>query len=366
MYKEFIRPVIDHLDSETMHIAAREGLHFTENTPGGLKILEFLFAFQRHRFTDPRLAVTIDGVNFDNPLIVGAGWDKPGRAVEALYRLGFAGAEIGTLTAWDQDGNPKPRQWAKRGIADNFLGFNNPGMNTGEKNLRHYLGKGIPIGVSVGKNKEVSPSDSPFVHAIVAERLYKYATWFSINVSSPNTPGLRALQDKSPLSDICDGLIESMDRGGGRKSWYIKISPDLTLTAVDDVIEVAIEKGASGIVAANTTINPEIKASHGWADLAGGFSGDDPQFTAMSNRIIAHIHRETNGQLPTIGVGGVHDGPSALQKIMAGASALQVVTGIRGEGTHLPGRTNYEIIEYMNRNGIKNLNDLVGIEAAKY
>src|SRR5579859_5537523 len=227
MYKKLIDPLLMRLDSEMWHTRAREALHLTESTPLTLKLLE-LFTDQQRRFADARLRVVVGGIELDNPVLVGAGWDKAGRAVKALYTLGFSGVEVGTVVAHPQEGNPKPRQFMLApGVTLNRLGFNSPGMEAVAHNLARYTGSGIPIGISLGKNKEVAPEDAPQAHATVAERLYPYAAYFAINVSSPNTPGLRALQDKKPLTDIVQAVNETLESRGGRKPLFVKIAPEL-------------------------------------------------------------------------------------------------------------------------------------------
>ena len=362
MYKEIIDPALMKLDSETWHTRAREALHIAETTTVTLKLLE-QFADRRQRFTDARLRVVLGAVEFDNPVVVGAGWDKAGRAVKALYTLGFSGIEVGTVVAYPQEGNPKPRQFMLApGVTLNRLGFNSPGMETVAHNLARYKGSGVPIGISLGQNKEVAVEDAPQAHAVVAEKLYDYAAYFAINVSSPNTPGLRALQDKKPLTDIVQAVNETMDRMGGRKPLFVKIAPELSHGAVNDVIDVVLDNRLTGIIATNTTINQDIKAKYGerWRNEPGGLSGDDPEYRKMATEKVAHIYRETQGRIDIIGVGGVKDAQTALEKIKAGAKVIQVVTGIRGEGTALPGRINRGIVDYLEKVGIKNITELVG------
>lgn len=364
MYKKIVSPLLGKLDSERWHTRARDALHFAEATPFTLTLLE-LFADRHHRFTDERLRVHLGSIELDNPVIVGAGWDKVGRAVKALYTLGFASVEVGSVLAYPQEGNPKPRQFMLGpGVALNRLGFNSSGMKVVARNLEKYKGCGIPIGISLGKNKAVAAKDAPEAHAIVARTLYADAAYFAINVSSPNTPGLRELQDKRPLTDIVQAVQAAMTDMGGRKPLFVKIAPELTDEAVDDVIQVVLDNNLTGIIATNTTINQDIKAKYGekWRDEAGGVSGDDADFRKMTTAKVAHIYRETRGSIDIIGVGGVKDTQTALEKIKAGAKAVQVVTAIRGEGTTLPGRINRGIIDYMQKEGINNIDELVGID----
>jgi dihydroorotate dehydrogenase len=322
-----------------------------------------LLADGHKRYCDERLSVDLGGVPFDNPILVGAGWDKAGRAVKGLYTLGFAGIEVGSVLAAPQPGNPKPRQFMlNQGVALNRLGFNSPGMDVVAQNLVRYRGSGIPIGISLGKNRDVPPSRVPAVHADVARRLYADSTYFVINVSSPNTPGLRDLQEKRALTDIAQAVNQVMDAQGARKPLFVKIAPELSLKGIDDVIEVVFDNGLTGIIATNTTSSSTIKARHGerWRNEDGGISGNDPEFRDLSTRLVSYIYRQTGGRMDIIGVGGVHDTRTALEKIWAGATAVQVVTGIREEGTRLPGIINKGIIAYMEREGIATLGELRG------
>jgi dihydroorotate dehydrogenase len=362
MYKEVISPMLDPLDSETWHVRAREALHYAEMSPLTLRLIE-LMAEKHRRFSDERLNVVVGGVEFDNPIMVGGGWDKSGRAVRGLWTLGFSGVEVGSVLAYPQPGNPKPRQFMLGpGVALNRLGFNSGGMEEVDKNLSQYLDSGIPIGISIGKNKNIPDSVAPEMHALVAERLYEHTSYFVINVSSPNTPGLRELQDKGPLTDIVQSVNETMERLGGKKPLFVKIAPDLSNEAVNDVIEVVVDNDLTGIVATNTTIRGELKAKYGenWRNEAGGLSGDDLEFRKMATEKVAHIYKETSGQIEIIGVGGVKDTETALEKIKAGAKVIQVVTAIRGEGPALPGRINRGLVKWMEREGIGSISEIVG------
>lgn len=362
IYKGIAVPLLDRLDSETWHVRAREALHLAESTPFTLKLLERL-AYQGERFTDQRLRVVLGGVEFDNPIVVGAGWDNAGRAVKGLHALGFSGVEVGSVLAYPQEGNPKPRQFMiGPGVALNRLGFNSPGLAEVSNNLRRYRESGIPIGISLGKNKDVKPIDAPQAHYVVARKLYDQASYFVINVSSPNTSGLRELQEKGPLTDIVQAVNDAMDEMGDRKPTFVKIAPDLTNEAVDDVVRVVMDNALTGIIATNTTIRSDLKAKYGerWRDQMGGLSGDDIDFRRMATEKVAHIYRETGGKMEIIGVGGIKDAKTALEKIQAGARVIQVVTAIRGEGLALPGKINRGLISFMEQEGINNLNEIIG------
>lgn len=368
MYKEIVRPILNKFDSETFHDLARESLHLAEISPLTLRLLEY-FAYKHKRFADPRLNVDLGGVKLENPLIVGAGWDKAGRAVLGLWHLGFASVEVGSVLEFEQPGNPKPRLFmVSNGVAINWLGFNSPGMDLVTKNLDRYKGEGVPIGISIGLNKDADQTRADESYAAVAGRMYEYGDYFAINVSSPNTPGLRKLQEKESGGDIIKAVNETMEGKGGRKPLFIKIAPELSFDEIDDIIEIALDHSITGIIASNSANVPELKAKYGerWRNEQGGLSGDDEEYRRMTTRQVAHIYRQAGDRLEIVGVGGVKSPETALEKIRAGAKALQLVTAIRGEGTAVAGKINSGIVEYMEREGVKTLGELVGVDAEKY
>ncbi len=362
MYRRIISPALDRLDSETWHHNVHRALHLAERWPLALDLLERL-ASPSGRLRDPRLRVTVAGIELDSPVMVGAGWDKSGEAVRALYALGFSGVEVGTVVEHPQPGNPRPRQFAVApGVVINRLGFNSPGARAVARNLEAYLGMGIPVGVSVGKNRDVPPEGAPEAHAAVVRALHPYASYFAINVSSPNTPGLRELQERGPLTEIVLAVLEAMEAMGGRKPLFVKIAPELSLGATDDVIQVVTDHGLAGIIATNTVADPEIKARYGdrWRDEPGGLSGDDPCFRRIATEKVAYIHRATSGAVDVIGVGGVKDAATALEKIAAGARAVQLVTALRGEGPAVAAKINRGLVAWMERRGVSSLQEVVG------
>lgn len=359
MLEKFVQPLLGKLDAEAEHVAIREFLHALENSADPEPLFEILRGGKR--FSDPRLAVNIAGISLDNPLIVGPGWDKVAHAVRVLYELGFGAVEVGSIMANPQAGNPKPRHLIiKPGVPLNRYGFNSPGVEVTAANLSAYEGMSLPIGINIGKNKDVSDEDAPEAYASVAKRLYTSGGYFVINVSSPNTPGLRALQDKAPLSKIVQVVHTAI---GKSKPLFVKIAPDMTLEAVDDVIDVVLSNGLAGIVATNTTSNADIKAKYGVQNEMGGVSGDDVDFRKMSTDIIKHIYKQAGKKLTIIGAGGVKDAPTALEKIRAGAAAVQIVAALDQEGPTLPSRINRDLVAYMEKEGIKNISDLVGVDA---
>ncbi|MXZ48701.1 MAG: quinone-dependent dihydroorotate dehydrogenase [Candidatus Dadabacteria bacterium] len=363
IYKTFLRPVLDRLDSETWHHNVKELMHLCEFSGLTLRFLEFA-ASGGARVRDKRLGVSVAGVPFENPLIVGAGWDKTGKALRALCSLGFAGVEVGSVVERPQRGNPKPRQFmVTPDVCLNSLGLNSPGMDIVLENLRWYGRLDMPVGINLGINSDTSHEDAPRAYAAVARKFRTDAAYFAINVSSPNTPGLRKLQDGGRLGEIIGAVTESLvDSSGAGKPLFVKISPDLSLEAIDELLRVVIDSGISGVIATNTSDNRGLKAKYGekWEGLPGGISGNDPEYRSLSTSIISHIYRAAGGELEIIGVGGVCDTASALEKLCAGAKALQVVTGLRGEGFSVANSINRGLLEFMDKSGISDISEIVG------
>jgi dihydroorotate dehydrogenase len=285
--------------------------------------------------------VTVFGVRFPNPVGLAAGMDKDGTALTAWPSLGFGFVEVGTVTALPQPGNPKPRLFRLREseAVINRMGFNNAGAQALAARLAATGQLRVPLGISLGKSKVV-----PVEHAVDDYRtslraLYPYGDYFAINVSSPNTPGLRGLQDRKALSELvaeltleCAALAER-DRSQPRPL-LVKIAPDLTDDAIGEVLEVCAEHGISGLIATNTTLSRDGLAptDQHLAAETGGLSGRP--LTERARSVVEFVHKQTGGRLPVIGVGGIMDADDAARMFDAGASLVQVYTGFiyRGPG----------------------------------
>ncbi len=364
MYKTVISPILDRFDSETLHSFVVESLRFAAKTRLTLLLAE-LAANGGKRFTDKRLEIEIDGLCLENPLIVGAGWDKKGRAVAGLWAFGFSCAEIGSVTLRPQPGNPKPRLFPLApGVFLNRLGFNSPGAEGVFENLRGAAPFPMPVGISIGLNKDSQPENAPAEHVAVARKMLPFASYFAVNVSSPNTPGLRDFQQKDILGEILKNVVGVASGGGGKIPVYAKISPEISSAGTDGVIEAVLSSGASGIIATNTTNSSAIKAKYGerWTREDGGISGDDADYRKLSTERIKYIRSQTKGKITIIGSGGVKDAETALEKIKAGADALQVFTAIRGEGAGVASKINRGLVEFMEREGVKSVSEIVGSE----
>jgi dihydroorotate dehydrogenase len=344
------------IEGEMLKSTAEVGLHLAAKTPlFGEAALRF--ARGGERIQDPRLITHLGSLSLENPLLVGAGWDKKGRVVDGLYELGFAGTEVGSVLVHPQFGNPKPRLFYKDGIGLNRLGFNAVGQERVDAYLSDQNKRGI-VGISIGINKLTPHEHAVWGHRTVADKLQQHADYWVINAASPNTPNLRELLRGSYMRDIVSSVIEvdpSIDT-------YIKTTIDLELDRLDDVLSICDEFGV-GVVDTNTTISEELKLKYGWSGEAGGLSGDIPEFRALANERMRHITKETAGtNIPRIGVGAINNTETALERIKSGAQAVQIVTAIRQHGGMVARTINQGILEQMEEDGVYNMGYYVGCE----
>lgn len=324
-YEHFARPLLFRLDPEAAHHFALRFLQAAPPIPGAL-------AWMRS-FTPPPQPRTLFGLSFRNPLGLAAGFDKNGMAIPAWEALGFGFVEIGTVTAQPQPGNPRPRifRYPEPEALINRLGFNNEGAAVVAHRLRRLrespLAPSIPIGVNLGKSKVTPLEEAPVDYLDSFRQLAPLADYIVLNVSSPNTPGLRTLQEDDALAALLRVISDENAQATSSKPLLLKIAPDLTEEALDQIVVRSEEFGLAGIIATNTTL--EHSALDG-ADEAGGLSGRPLQ--ARSTAVIKFLRSRT--RLPIVGVGGVFDAASAEEKMQAGANLLQIYTGYvyRGPG----------------------------------
>ncbi len=360
IYARLIRPFLFRFDPEAMHdrvtgLLARGGSAWALLGP-------FL---QVH---SPVLTQRLAGLTFRNPVGLAAGFDKFARAVPAWPRLGFGFAEIGTITGLAQPGNDRPRLFRlpQDQALINRLGFNNDGAESTARTLKRWDKRGklheIPIGINIGKSKAVELSRAADEYRTSFELLKPYGDYFVINVSSPNTPGLRALQDKTLLRDILHG-IQQANRPVS-KPLFVKIAPELTFAQVDEVLEVCEVLGLAGLVATNTTTERRgLRAPSALAEQEGGMSGRP--LKNRSTEIVRHVYGQSRGRLAIIGVGGIFDGTDAYEKILAGASLVQVYTGFVYQGPGLCRAINRTLIRLLRRDGFRNIREAVGAGSAR-
>lgn len=338
IYHVLLKPYMFSLDAEKAHYKTVSLFRFALKIPFGKSIIKGLYNFQ-----SPKLERKLFGLTFKNPVGLAAGFDKDGKFYREMSVLGFGFIEIGTVTPKPQDGNPKPRLFRLKedeGLI-NRMGFNNDGVDAMIKRLKKFKPKDVIIGGNIGKNK-VTPNDEAINDYVICfEKLFDYVDYFVVNVSSPNTPGLRDLQDKGPLTAILSKLMNLNNAKPNPKPILLKIAPDLTDSQLDDIIDIVADTKIDGVIATNTTISREgLKTSNDRiAEIGnGGLSGKPVK--ERSTEVIAYLHQKSNGAFPIIGVGGI-DGPEAAkEKLDAGASLIQIYSGFVYQGPELVKRIN--------------------------
>jgi dihydroorotate dehydrogenase len=320
----------------------------------------------RPRPDDPKLAVRAFGLNFPNPIGMAAGFDKSAEAPDALLRLGFGFVEIGTVTPKPQIGNKRPRLFRleRDEAVVNRMGFNNDGADAVLRRLAGRAHLGGIVGVNVGANKDSVDRVDDYVRLI--EAFAPVASYFTVNVSSPNTPGLRNLQQAAALDDLLAKVIDARERvqkNAGDSPVLLKIAPDLSLTELDDVVHIARSRRVDGMIVANTTLaRPSTLRETMRAGEQGGLSGR-PLFR-LSTRMVAETYVRAEGAFPLIGVGGIDTGGAALTKIRAGASLIQLYSSLIYKGLGLVDAIKNDLASTLLRTGRDTLSEIVGADAA--
>lgn len=308
----------------------------------------------------PKLSSEVLGLSFPNPLGLAAGFDKDAEVPDAMLSLGFGFTEVGSITPLAQPGNPKPRLFrlSEDRAVINRMGFNNNGAVVAYERLRARRRDRGLVGVNLGKNKTSEDAIADYVSGV--ERFSDVADYLVVNVSSPNTPGLRALQDKSSLVDLMQAVIAARNAADCRPPVLLKIAPDLMGEDKQDIASVALETGVDGLICTNTTIErPDALRSRHRAET-GGLSGK-PLFEA-STRVLSEMYTLTKGQLPIVGVGGIHDADSAYAKIRAGASLLQLYSALVYEGPGLVLRILDGLEQRLDADGFETISQAVGAD----
>jgi len=275
------------------------------------------------------------GLQFKNPVGLAAGFDKNGEYIESMAKVGFGFIEVGTVTPVPQEGNPQPRLFRlkKDKALINRMGFNNKGVDYLVEQLKNLPKLDVIIGGNIGKNK-ATPNDKAIEDYVICfQKLHPYVDYFVVNVSSPNTPNLRDLQEKEPLTALLKSVKSENENFENQKPILLKIAPDLTQGQIDDVIEIVTEVGIHGIIAANTTISrADLKTDHLRIEEIGNGGLSGKPVTARATEVVSYIHEKSNGTIPIIGVGGINNTHTAKQKFAAGASLVQLYTGFIYEG----------------------------------
>jgi dihydroorotate dehydrogenase len=340
MYK-YIKPLLFQYDPENIHHFVTGGLRIANRLWGAKKIMKNTF-----QIDDPRLEREVMGLKFKNPVGLAAGFDKNAELVEELSEFGFGFIEIGTVTPLPQPGNEKPRMF--RLLQDealiNRMGFNNQGVDVAASRLKLIKRDGLIIGGNIGKNKVTPNHDAVSDYIKCFDRLFDVVDYFVVNVSSPNTPGLRELQEKEPLKNILNTLQQRNLKDEVSRPILLKIAPDLSDSQLDDIVEIVQETKIAGVIATNTTISRDnLKSPEQLKTEAGGLSGKPVR--NRSTEVIRYLADKSNRSFVIIGVGGIHSPADALEKLDAGASLIQIYTGFIYEGPGLIKKINEGILE---------------------
>jgi dihydroorotate dehydrogenase len=350
-----LRSVLFRFDPERVHRLAHVALHAV--TPG--------MARARRPVPPASLATRCMGLDLDGPVGLAAGFDKGDVAVAGLFALGFSHVEIGTITPRPQAGNDRPRLFRlpEHGAILNRMGFNNEGMDRCAERLAALpraarLG---PIGVNVGKNKTTPNEEAAADYLACIDRLHPFADYLVVNISSPNTPGLRQLQEREQLDRLLRACVARLAERAPGKPLLVKLAPDLAPEALDEAVDVAVAAGVAGIIATNTTVTRAGVERHPRAKEAGGLSG--APLRRLSTEVVRRCHARAAGRVPIVGVGGVMDAESAYEKIRAGASLVQIYTGLVYGGPGLVKRINDGVAALLARDGFRTLSDAVGADA---
>lgn len=343
MYKSFLKPYLFKLDPEKAHYLTFDLLKTGLRNALGRAIFKTAYKYEH-----PRLERTLFGLTFKNPVGLAAGLDKDAKVFNELAQLGFGFIEIGTLTPKPQPGNEKPRLFRlpNDSAIINRMGFNNEGVDAAAERLRNRKTRVI-IGGNIGKNKITPNEDAIKDYEYCFNALFDVVDYFVVNVSSPNTPNLRELQDKEPLTALLNHLQKINASKTKRKPLLLKIAPDLTNSQLDDIIDIVAGTKIDGIVATNTTIARE-PLSYPKAEVdaigMGGLSGKP--LAKRSTEVIAYLKAKSNNAFPVIGVGGIHSAEDALEKLRAGADLIQLYTGFIYEGPGLIKAINKSIVKH--------------------
>ena len=341
-----LRPFLFNLDPETAHDLAIKSLKFN---PFPAKMFEVE--------DEQMLNIELLGKNFPNPIGLAAGFDKSAEAYNSLLKLGFGFVEVGTVTPLKQFGNPKPRIFRLEDdhALINRLGFNNDGTETIKARIKSDRKKGI-LGVNIGPNKETKDQKNDFCLGL--KNFFDIADYITVNISSPNTEGLRDFHNQEKLIDLMVALNKIKKDNGTNIPLLLKISPDINNSHIPEIADAAIKNNISAIILTNTTNGNRDNLTSKFKEEKGGLSGNP--LHQISTNMIKKFYKELNSQIPIIGVGGVNSGKAAYEKIIAGASLLQLYTSFVYRGPSAAKDIKKELIQILKAEGIKNIKDAVG------
>lgn len=359
---QLIRNYLFQQDPEDIHEKTIQALRLLEDSAPGKTLLKMIYHFR-----DERLETKLWDMKFPNPVGLAAGFDKNAEVYHALASLGFGFIEVGTLTPQGQPGNPKPRLFRlpEHQAVINRMGFNNHGAYLASQHLVGFAYSDVPIGINIGKNKGTPNVEAASDYSKCMDMLYAYGHYFVLNISSPNTPNLRDLQETANLRllirTVREKAAEMEARGIRKKPILLKVAPDMSDEHMHDVVHAAVAEGISGIIATNTTLSREAVANHPKAGEAGGLSGRP--LTERSTEWVKQIYQEVGDKVPIIGVGGIFTGEDAYRKIRAGASLVQVYTGMIYQGPGIVKQINKKLLKLMAEDGFTHISEAVGVDA---
>lgn len=343
MLYALLRPLLRHIDAETAHRLAIHGLRAWPR--GG------------SARADGPLATTVAGLHFPNPLGIAAGFDKDAEVPDALLGIGFGFAEVGSITPLPQAGNPRPRLFRleeDRGVI-NRMGFNNGGAEAAVARLARRAGKPGIVGINIGANKDAP--DRVADYATMARLMAPLASYLAVNISSPNTPGLRALQDEGALTGLLDAVLESRGRHG--PPVFLKVAPDLEPADIDAIARIAIDKKLGALIVSNTTVSrPALRSPH--AGETGGLSG--APLRGLAQQRLRDFRAATGGVMPLVGVGGIASAEDAWARIRAGASLVQLYSAMAYAGPGIARTVTTGLERLMRRDGFATIAEAVGTE----
>lgn len=347
MLYDIFSSFLKHTDPETAHQLA-------------IKLLKKnLIPFDYFRFKgNSILESKVFGIKFENPVGVAAGFDKNAEVYNSMFKLGFGFVEVGTVTPKPQDGNPRPRVFRlnQDKAIINRLGFPNDGMDEIYNRLQNNPSTGV-LGINVGPNKENSSKNDDYLKCL--DKFYYNADYIAINISSPNTPGLRDLHDKEKISSLIDDLKNLRSKKDTQKPIIFKLSPNIEFSEIDPLSEIFLDKKIDGLILTNTSIDGKNELNDKNRNEKGGLSGSP--IYRISNEIISRFYKNFKGSIPIIGVGGVSDSETAYEKIKCGANLVQLYTSMIFKGPYVASNINEEIVDLLSKDGFSNISDAVGV-----
>lgn len=368
LYRYIMKPIFFAMHPERAHNVMIKGMSIGQHIPGMKALMGAMYGVRK---TD-ELSSTHWGIHFPNPIGMAAGLDKDANGVALFSSIGFGFIEVGTVTPKAQPGNPTPRVFRlpEYQALINRMGFNNKGIAAMANHMKKLHSNPIPVAINIGKNKDTPNEQAAADYEACIRELYPYGDFFVVNISSPNTPDLRKLQHGDDLTQLLEAVMNEMEAqkqtysstDQANKPVLVKVAPDLEDEELERIVNTIMNSGVDGIIATNTTLS-RAGLDHEHADEAGGLSGEP--LKARSTEVIKKIYQLTEGKLPIIGSGGVFTSEDAYEKIRAGASLVEVYTGLIYEGPKINKKINEGLLALLKRDGFTNISQAVGIDAVK-